>query len=216
MKSPSSMIALLSFAALFGFSAGRAGAAEGFVQISVGGAFTEDADFDVDGLGVITDVEFEDSVSIDVGGGAWFSPTDFLDLGVQGGIGYFRPTVETISGFDDLEFHLVPFSVLGMARIPLFKSDRLPHGIIQPYAGIGPTFLLSFLEIDEVGIDASAVGFDVGFDLRAGVNVNLTHLLGLFVEYKRTEVDATLTDGSDDLDVDFATDHITAGLGFHF
>jgi hypothetical protein len=28
-------------------------------------------------------------------------------------------------------------------------------------------------------------------------------------QYERTEVDATLTDGSDDLDVDFATDHIS-------
>jgi len=135
---------------------------------------------------------------------------------VQGGIGYYRPVVELGGGIDDLEFNLIPISILGMARIPLFKSDRRPHGLLQPYVGIGPNFLLSLLFFDDAGADVSAAGFDVGFDFRAGLNVNVTRTFGLYVEYKRTEVDATLTDSNDDLEIDFATDHVMAGFGIHF
>ena len=220
MKLIPSRVVLLLVAIALGFSAGQA-SAEGFIQISVGGAFTDDSDFDFDfdgpgGSVTIEDVEFEDSISVDFGGGAFFSVIPFLDLGLQAGVGYYQPTVDTTAGFDDLEFNMIPISVIGMARIPLFKSDRLPHGLIQPYVGIGPAFVVSYLEIDGGGLDASAVGFDVGFDLRAGLNIQLTSLLGIFVQYKRLEVDTTLTDSSNDLDIDFKTDHITAGLGFHF
>jgi hypothetical protein len=218
MKLIRSRVVLLLLAIALGFSAGQA-SAEGFIQLSVGSAFTDDADFKFDFGGAsitVEDVEFEDSVSVDLGGGAFFSVIPFLDLGLQAGIGYYQPTVDTAAGFDDLEFNMIPFSVIGMVRIPLFKSDRLPHGLIQPYVGIGPAFVISYLEIDDIGGDASAVGFDVGFDLRAGLNIQLTKLLGIFVQYKRIEVDSTLTDSSDDLDIDFRTDSISAGLGFHF
>lgn len=215
MKPLGLTIALLTVTGLFSFSASQADA-EGFMHVSLGAAFTEDADLDFVGFFVIPDVEFEDSVSFNIGGGYWFSLVDFLDLGVQGGVGYYRPTVELGGGIDDLEFNLFPISVLGMARIPLFKSDNRPHGLIQPYTGIGPNFLLSVLIFDDAGADISAVGFDVGFDFRAGVNLNVTRTFGLFVEYKRTEVDATLTDSSDDLKIDFVTEHVMFGFGVHF
>lgn len=215
MKSICSLHALLSLIVALGLFAGQANA-EGFIQISVGGAFTDDADLDFEGFGTFRDVEFEDSVSVDFGGGAFFSVLPFLDLGVQGSIGYYQPTIELGGGFDDLEFNLFPISVLGMARVPLFKSDRVPHGLLQPYVGIGPSFLLSVLEVNEGPVDGTAAGFDVGFDFRAGLNINLTRLLGIFVQYKRVEVDASLSDSGDDLNIDFKTDHVTAGLGFHF
>ena len=215
MKSFGLTNALLTVTGLFILSASQADA-EGFMHVSLGAAFTEDADLDFVGFFVIPDVEFEDSVSFNIGGGYWFSPVDFLDLGVQGGMGYYRPTVELGGGIDDLEFNLIPISVLGMARIPLFKSDKRPHGLIQPYTGIGPNFLLSVLIFDDAGADIAAVGFDVGFDFRAGVNLNVTRTFGLFVEYKHTEVDATLTDSSDDLEIDFVTDHFMVGFGVHF
>ena len=42
-------------------------------------------------------------------------------------------------------------------------------------------------------------------------------LLGVFIQYKRIEVDASLSDsGEAFLDIVFKTDHITAGLVFHF
>jgi opacity protein-like surface antigen len=216
MKSLRSMLSLISFMVLVGFEASGAEAVDGFIQFSVGEAGTEDSDFEIDGFGTIPHVEFEDSVSVDLTGGAWFPIFDLLDIGVHGSLGYYRPQVETVSGFDDLDFHLAPLSMLGMVRIPLFKTDRLPHGFLQPFAGIGPEFLLSYIEVDEPGVDDSAVGFDVGFDFRAGVNVNVTRLLAFFVQYKRTEVDAELSDGGDDLEIDFESNHITAGIGFHF
>lgn len=215
MKILGSLITLLFVTVLLSIDANPT-KAEGFFQVSLGGAFTEDADLDFEGFFVVPDVQFEDSVSVDIGGGGWFSVLTFLDLGIGAGLGYYSPTVEIGSGLDDFEFQLLPFSVMSMARVPLFKTDRRPHGLLQPYVAIGPSFVLSVFDYDDAGIDGTAVGFDVGFDFRAGVNINLTKLIGLFVEYKRTEVDSTLSDGGDDLKIDFKTDHIKAGIGFHF
>ena len=69
-------------------------------------------------------------------------------------------------------------------------------------------------------MDLTAVGANVGLDTRAGLNLQLTELIGLFVEYRYTSYEASVEDdplGIDvDIDADIDSHHVAGGIGFHF
>ncbi len=191
-------------------------------HFAIGGALTEDANlraFDLSFPG-----KYDDSVSLDIGGSIWFPIIDLakqpfgLDVGVMGAMGYYGAKTELgldfgfgFFEFDDFELHLIPISILALLRVPCLPSEGRPRGLFQPYIGIGPMFATGILAESDGGI-----GFDVGYDLRLGVNLNVTDTFGVFFEYKRTEVDMKIhSNGFTNFSTNFDTNHVMVGVGMH-
>lgn len=214
--------ACLSAAAVLGW--GGAAFGEGFVSGRFGGSFTDDGDIDgnlADALD-LDDAEYDDSITFGLRGGYWIGPFDYLGVALD--VSYFRPDLDKVEGFDvgnNFDVHVVPISLLVMGRLPLIRSDSRPHGLLQPYAGIGPGVFLTVADAEIPGSDYAAVGADVGLDFVSGLNVQITKLIAIFAEYRYTNYKAKLNDDLDvandvKLDLDLETHHITAGIGFHF
>jgi opacity protein-like surface antigen len=204
-----------------GFSP-TAALSEGFIEGRFGGAFTEKGhvevsarDFELD-----TKLDFEDSISVGMKGGYWLDVFDYVGFAFD--VSYFAPDIDE-KGVD-VDVDVVPFSALVMLRLPIFRSDARPHGLLQPYVAAGPGVFLTvvrandFLGID--GADYKDVAVDVGVDVRSGLNVQITDWAGVFFEYRYTgykaKFDDDIADVGVDADLDLDTHHVTAGFGFHF
>lgn len=203
--------------------------AEGFVSGRFGGSFTDDGKIDPGGdLADALDLDnanakYEDSITFGLRGGYWIDPFDYFGLALD--ISYFRPDLDHVEGFDvgnNFDVHVVPISLLAMLRVPIFRSDSHPHGVLQPYAGVGPGVFLTVADADIPGFDNyAAFAADVGLDFVSGLNVQITELIAVFAEYRYTNFKAKLNDDLDvvddvKLDLDLETHHVTMGIGFHF
>ncbi len=139
--------------------------AEGFIDLYAGVASTQDADVSVEEFSpFLAPAEVSRTVDFDTS----------VTFGVR--VGYYRPGVPglgiafDVSSFqaenNDVDIALVPFSLLLMLRWPLFTSDELPQGRLQPYVGIGGGIFMADVEVDfgpTVG-KASDSTADVGLD----------------------------------------------------
>ena len=96
----------------------------------------------------------------------------------------------------------------------------MPGGRVAPYGAIGPGIFVTVVDVEGPGFELDAAAANVGLDARAGLNVQLTELIGVFVEYRYTSYEAELDDDPLGVDVDVEAEldshHVTAGLGFHF
>ncbi len=191
--------------------------AEGFFDVYLGGSFTDDATTRVSTMGPAT-TQFEDSVIGGLRGGGWIRSWPWL--GFAGEISYFRPDADSALGAADI--HVIPISALVMLRVPIFRSDDLPGGRLQPYVGVGPAVFISVIRVpdffvieDFIGVDAS-----VGSDVHVGMKVQILSWLAVFAEYRHTRFDANwddkLTGGNAKIRTKLATNHFQMGLGFHF
>ena len=195
--------------------------AEGFFDVYLGGSFTDDATIreSVGGSSTTQTTQFEDSVIGGLRGGGWIRPWPWL--GFAGEISYFRPDADSALGAADI--HVIPISALVMLRVPIFRSDDLPGGRLQPYVGVGPAVFLSVIRsrnfmgsaLNFVSVDAS-----VGSDVHVGMKVQILSWLAVFAEYRHTRFDANwddkLTGGNAKIRTKLATNHFQMGLGFHF
>jgi opacity protein-like surface antigen len=217
----------LALALLLGSSTPALG--EGFISGRFGGSFTDDGKVDpggdlADALDLDdADARYEDSITFGLRGGYWIDPFDYLGFALD--LSYFRADLDKVKGFDvgnNFDVYVVPMSLLVMGRLPLLRDDSHPHGLLQPYVGIGPSVFLTVADAEIPDFDNyAAVGADVGLDFVSGVNVQITELIALFLEYRYTDYKAKLNDDLDvvkdvKLDLDLETHHITAGIGFHF
>jgi opacity protein-like surface antigen len=204
--------------------------AEGFIDIYGGWASTRDADVDVSisssGLGFVSTesdtekVDFGSSYTLGARVGYWFEK--FPYVGIAGDLSYFRAENKTV------EIQVVPISLLLMLHCPLFKSEKFPHGRIQPYAGIGPGFFLSVSDVDlrpTLPKSVSGTSFDVGLDLRAGIAWQFHKHLALFGEYRYTDftVDLEQTDvlyglagTKETMKTQLSTNHFLIGISYRF
>src|SRR5262245_47410592 len=93
--------------------------AEGFVDLRVGGAFTEKGDIDISAgpLAVGFETEYDDSVTGGVRGGYWFESLPWIGLAAE--VTYFGPDDDTGGG---PEYDVIPLSPLLMGRVPILKS----------------------------------------------------------------------------------------------
>ena len=181
-------VAALS-AALF-LGPARAGA-EGFFDLYVSGSFHE-----------FNGVSGEDGIGGGLRGGGYFEVLSFLDLGLAGDLAFFKAD-GVGAPINTGVFAVTP---MFMVRVPLLETDRLPHGMIQPYAGVGPGLFTVVAYGDNFALDAA---FEVGVDFRLGTKVMLLPWLGLFLEYGYTGF--TLLDV-----VEVKTNHVKGGVGFNF
>jgi hypothetical protein len=191
----------------------RLAAAEWFLDLYVGAAFTEDADVTVrNGTTVDDKVKFDTEA---VGGGRlgyWFDGIRWL--GVAGDVSYFAPAGQGTQSETRLE--VVPFSPLVMFRLPLLDSPAFPRGRLQPYLGVGPGFFLTSVKVDApvVGEQRSDWQFEVGVDARAGITLLFTPAVGAFVEGRYTAFSTNPGGQSSEFDVE--TFHVGGGLTFRW
>jgi opacity protein-like surface antigen len=205
--------------------------AEGFVDVRMGPAFSENGDlgFRSTGPGPGRDdrLEYDPGFTFGVRGGYWFDPTaSWLGLGLD--FSYFHALEDRTRG--ELDIFALPLTPLLMVRAPLGASDEFPNGRVQPYAGVGPALTLSIarLALDDTvpGMDDFYdAALDVGVDVRGGLAVHVAPRVALFLEYRYTYLDLDYDDEVDlrggpdpDVDVDtiLRTHHTTFGVSFRF
>jgi opacity protein-like surface antigen len=207
-----SPIAFLAALVLVALPAPNAARAEGFVDLRVGGAFTEDNDVGFDPPGGAGPFDFptqyEDSVTGGVRGGYWFESLPWL--GLAGDVSYFAPDDDTSFG---AEYDVIPLSPLLMGRVPIATSEEFPHGRVQPFIGVGPGI---FVSLADFGAGADDETVEVGADLHAGLNVQVTRMVSVFAEYRYTYVEPEFEVQGVDIEPELSTHHIGVGAGFHF
>jgi opacity protein-like surface antigen len=106
-----------------------------------------------------------------------------------------------------------------VGRYGFLPDKEVPFGRLQPYAGIGPAFIVLYEDVD------SAKNF--GLDVMAGVRYMITKHISTFVEYKfnyqwGVEIESHAfylpngTVGRGTANLDFATQKVVAGLAYHW
>jgi hypothetical protein len=189
------------------------GRAEGFVDLRVGGSFTEDGDVElsVPGFSVEAETDFEDSVTGGGRAGYWFD--SFPWLGLAADVSYFAPDVDDGA----TEIDVIPIAPLLMMRAPLVSNEEFPNGQFQPFAGIGPGIFISLVDFAGSSDDESV---DVGLDVHAGLKYLITPNVGIFLQYRYTwlepEVEAEAFPIDIDVEAELSTHHVAGGIGFHF
>ena len=187
--------------------------AEGFVDLRVGGAFTEDGDVELSAGGASIEFErsYEDSPTGGVRGGYWFDSLPWF--GLAGDVSYFAPDDDD----GGPEIDVIPISPLLMLRAPLAPSDEFPNGRVQPFAGVGPGIFVSLVDF---GAGDEDEGVNVGLDAHAGLRFLVTPNVAIFAQYRYTWFDSEteIQGGPIDIDVEteLSTHHVAGGIGFHF
>jgi len=190
--------------------------AEGFIDLYTGGAFTENDRASTPGaLGLSTrrSLSFDDSGLLGIRGGAWGSGRlPFVGGAID--ISGFSPDFDLPSG-RDADLVVIPHSLLLLFRIPLLTSDEFPTGQLHPYAGVGPSLIVSAIDLDGPG-GIEDVQADLGLDVRGGLDVILTRHFGLFAEYRFTHFSPSFSDGGNRLSLDLDTHYLQGGVTFRF
>ena len=100
-----------------------------------------------------------------------------------------------------------------MLRAPLVTDEEFPNGRVQPFIGVGPGIFVSLVDFDG-GADDETV--EVGPDLHAGLNVQVTRMVSVFAEYRYTYVEPEFEVQGTDYEPELSTHHVGVGAGFHF
>jgi opacity protein-like surface antigen len=182
---------------------------EAFIEGRVGGAFTEDNDVEVSVPGASIDFSTEYDESITGGGrfGYWFESLPWLGLAVD--VSYFAPDDDTANA----DYDVIPVSPLLMLRAPLATSEEFRNGRIQPFLGVGPGIFVSSADFSGAGDDDTT---EVGADVHAGLNFQVTRMVSIFGEYRYTYVEPEFHVLGVDIEPELSTHHIALGMGFHF
>ena len=184
--------------------------AETFLDLYGGGAFPMDTDTTITGPSYIIVGESSYKESFVVGGRAgYYFERGVPWLGLALDVSYFKADIDLPNGAKN---EVVPISLLAMFRAPLIWSPEFPRGRLQPYVGIGPSFVYSKSK-DGTASDTS---FDVGFDLRMGVTWMLTRNIGLFGEYRFSYVQPGYDLNGEHVEPEFSVNHLAVGLAFRF
>jgi len=194
--------------------------AEPFVDLLLGVSWTPDSELDRSTAmsSMTLDASWDESIAVGVRGGYWFEgPLRWL--GVAGEIGYFQPETKLMGA--DLQYDVVTFTPLLMARLPLLTSEQWPAGRLQPYAAIGAAGFLAELNADDAIASEPESDFDVGADVRGGVAFPLRSWLTFFVEYRFTyfsvnQFVSPISGAGTEIGTDLRTHHLDAGFGFRF
>ena len=184
--------------------------AETFLELYGGGAFPLDSDTTISGPGFVLIGESSYKESFVVGGrGGYYFEGGVPWLGLALDVSYFKADIDLPSGAKN---EVVPVSLLLMLRAPLVQSPAFPRGRLQPYVGIGPSFVYSKSK-DGTASDTS---FDLGFDFRMGLAWMLTKNVGLFGEYRFSYVQPDYDLNGEQVEPDFSVNHLAVGLTFRF
>lgn len=194
-------------------------AAEGFFDLYAGGASTQDdrETLQLPGFLPRARLEFRDSPVFGARMGVWGEGRlPFLGAAID--VSGFRPDGQ--DRFGPAELYVVPASFLLMGRVPLLRSDAFPMGQIQPYAAVGPSLVVSHLEIPYPGSNFKDLDADLGLDVRGGLSFLLDHRIGVFAEYRLTHFEPDYSDRvlgvRAKVSPELTTHFIQTGLRFQF
>lgn len=164
--------------------------AEGFVDLYGGWSRTGDARVSVQEFSPFLEpadvgrtAHFETGTTVGGRVGYWLESLPWLGLALD--ISSFQAEDEGV------DVNLYPVSPLLLLRWPLLPSPDVPKGRLQPYAGIGPSFIIADFEVDfrpRVAEQVSAWLLEVGLDVRAGVAWQVHRKVAVFTEYRFTHV----------------------------
>lgn len=184
--------------------------AEIFLDLYGGGAFPVDTDTTITGSNFIIIGESSYKESFVAGGRmGYYFDRGVPWLGLALDVSYFKADIDLPNGAKN---DVVPVSLLLMTRAPLLRSPEFPGGRLQPYAGIGPSFVYSKSKAGT----SSDTSFDVGFDFRLGLTWMLTRNIGLFGEYRFSYVQPDYDLNGETVEPEYSVNHLAAGLTFRF
>lgn len=155
--------------------------AEGFIDLYAGPSFTDNATVTINSNAASTSkkVGFERDVTYGARGGYWFKKQRWL--GVGGDFSSMHAKGATA------RFDLAPLTPMVMFRLPLLSSENIPQGMLQPYIGIGPSISLYTYASADNGPPTNKInswGINAGFQVPAGVALQLSKHIALFGEYR--------------------------------
>lgn len=208
------LVVVIGFLATWGVIMARPAWAEWTFDVYAGMSFLPDGDVEADGVN--EDVGFDDSFTVGGRLGYWLGL--FPYLGVALDVSYYTSELDFDTAsqlFGNADLRRIPLSGLAMLRLPFLPSPIVPRGHLEPYVAAGPTLFLAHLDLDNDDLRQ-----DVGLDVRAGLNVRLTHTLGVFAEYRLTYVEQefkfTRQGVRSVVETDPSTHHVEAGLSLRF
>lgn len=155
--------------------------AEGFVDVYAGPSFTDNATVKISSKVAATsrEIDFESDLTYGVRGGYWFTNQPWLGVG-----GDFS---SMHAKGNNSKFDLTPLTPMVMFRLPLLSDENIPQGVLQPYVGIGPSISLYTYASADFGPptnDISSWNVNVGFQVPAGVALQLSKHFAVFGEYR--------------------------------
>lgn len=184
--------------------------AETFLDLYGGGAFPMDTDTTITGTNfiIIGQSPYKDSFVFGGRVGYYFDRgVPWLGLALD--VSYFKADIDLPNGAKN---EVVPVSLLLMMRAPLVHSPEFPRGRLQPYVGIGPSFVYSKSKAGA----SSDTSFDVGFDFHLGLAWMLTRNIGVFGEYRFSYVQPDYDLNGEQVEPEYSVNHLAAGLTFRF
>lgn len=158
--------------------------AEGFLDLYAGGSFTDTATVTISSNVAVTsgDASFKSDATYGIRGGYWLKTLPWL--GIAGDISSLHASGK------NMKFDIIPITPMAMFRLPLLIDEEIPQGRFQPYFGIGPSISLYTYAHADLGpptgdiSGTSSGGKAVGFQLPAGVAIQLSRRVALFSEYR--------------------------------
>jgi len=180
--------------------------AEGFADLYIGFAQSQEQDLSTTIGGTSTDdkAEFQGDISGGYRLGYWFEK---MPVGIALDLSYFEQDIEDLA-----DLSVMAVSPLLMLKVPLHKSAEFPNGEWQPYVGAGMGFFMSELEPDGAG-DKNEQS-DWGLDARCGIKKFFQYNVALLIEYRYTQFTPEFDSEIDEFDLQ--THHALFGVSVTF
>lgn len=166
-------------------------------------------------------IDYDDSTSAGLRFKLW--PTRLPWIGYGQDFSFFEAKQ---GGVDFTAYTTTPMLML---RLPILKTEIYPTGMINPYAGIGPSFAFIKGTIDyrpQLARKISHSTLTTGYQALAGVLVHLDPKIAIFAEYKFTRFTPELEDDkctgfgscvtTERVKATLETNHYLVGVAFKF
>lgn len=231
-----SMALLALIVAIAGLTCATPASAEWFVDLYLGGAFTEKHDVDTRFPGLVSaqDISFNNSFTGGLRGGYWL-PFDVgpVNFGLGADFTHFAPNIgqqiTTFCGafcatgtFQDIDLSVFVIGFDALVRFPLLKSPEFQHGQLQPYFRVGPAIFVAHASDSNNFSPANQGDSDtsIGVKLGTGVAWMFTKNIGIFGEYRYMHFSPEFTfqngAGSADVSTSINTHSVLVGATFRF
>lgn len=175
------IITLIALSLLTIISLPTLASAEGFLDVYGGVSFFEPGDVRISSQ-VATNarhVRFKDEPTYGIRSGYWFKNVPWL--GVGGDVSLIHARGQNV------KLDLAPFTPMALFRLPLYPDEGAPQGRLQPYVGIGPSLSMYTYASANFGPPTNGIqdwNINWGYQIPAGLAVQLTPHLALFGEYR--------------------------------
>jgi opacity protein-like surface antigen len=203
-------LSLLTFLAVASTNA----AAESFLDLFAGAAFTDSNDIKVSipGLSVTGEADFDTSFSVGGRVGYWWG---FFGLNLD--VDYFKPNPDSKDSSVDFDLEVLGVGLNAMLRGQFLKTNAVPEGALQPYIFGGPTVFISRLDVDVAGVGSDDdTDAKLGFTVGGGLAYMFTRNIGAFAEYRFTYSRPKFEVGGVTVKPELNSHHILGGVTLRF